>query len=226
MMKLIDLLKEANDLIEKYSFVPYGNSSVQNLFLLVQDEFSSGRKLRAYLLRLVDRVRAVNENIFRLRKELVKLKRLQRQLEQEKDELKREEIQIDIERILNNISYVKKLYFDAFIEINDLVFAIKTLENKPETREEFEMQELEHFAKRLGSYLLEPDPVRGLKALGCSLVNNGDSVEVHMDDETRKRLLLMLEKVSQTIEFNYSALSLTEEISSKEGESYVDSVDK
>lgn len=226
MMKLI---VKAEELLEKYSFVPFGNSTTQNLFLLVQDDYSPGRKLRSYLCRLFDRVQAVREAYFGLLKEKVHLKRIKREIESETDELRKEELQIELESKLYRISVLRKLYSDALCEISDLIYAIESLQGKPNNREEFELQELEHFSKRLKSYLLEPEPVRGLKALGYKLIENANSLEVHIDDSMRASIVESLKSALisvQNDDTQIPVLECTQILNERGGDRNVDSLDK
>lgn len=184
-----DLLAKAQKLLQEYDFIPFGNSTVQNIFLMVQDEFSDGRKLRSYLCKLSDRLQALEHNYYRLREEEIKLKKLKRKLETETDELERELIEVRIQKSLSTLKYIKKLYLDALQEVSVLVHGIELLPNKPKNRIEFEKQEIEHFQKRLMSYLNEPDAIRALKAIGCEIVtDNNQRVQVVMKEEF-KRLL-------------------------------------
>lgn len=167
MNNIHSILQKAKELLEKYQHIPFGNSIVQNLYLMVQDEYSNGRKLKSYLARLADRVQALEENYFKLKEEEIRLKKLHRQLEEETDELEKELIEVKIARSLSRLTYIKKLYADCIQEIATLVYAIEQLPYI--SREEFEKQELEHFKKRLIELTTKPDTIRGLECLGFQI---------------------------------------------------------
>lgn len=168
-MQLPEFFERFDKLLEKYEDIPFGNSDVQNLCLLVAEEYSTGRQLRAYLLRLWNRKQALENAYFDLKKLVVELRRLKRKLEDEKDEFERELIEIEIQQKLNQLKYIRKLYKDALREV--LVLA-KAIESLPEIdREEFERQEFEHFLHRLTKQLEVPVQIRSLMALGYDLKN-------------------------------------------------------
>lgn len=168
------LLDTAYEILSKYSFLPLGNSSIQNIFLIVQDEYSIGRKLRIYYLKLWERLQSAEENYLNLKKKEIEIKKLERQLEKEEDELEKELILIEITRLRNSYKYVYKLFIDCMKEIADVIYAIKQL---PEiTLEEFEKQELEHFKNKMISQLTERTQITTLKALGFNINNRGEVI--------------------------------------------------
>ncbi|MEN3039597.1 MAG: hypothetical protein ABDI07_10710 [Candidatus Kryptonium sp.] len=181
---MVKLLEQAYEILSKYSFIPLGNSSVQNIILVPQEEYSVGRKLRAYYLKLWDRVQAAEENYFLLKEKEIELKKLERKLKEEKDELEIELIKIKIARIKNSYKYIYKLFIDCIKEINDMIFAIKQL---PEINlVEFELQEFEHFKNRMLSQITESPQVNVLKRLGFNINKQG---ELYLEANTAKEVI-------------------------------------
>ncbi len=95
----LEMMKEIDWIFENYaSQIPFGNSHIQNMLNIVSEEKSPARRLRAYLLRLWDRKRAMDEALFNLKKTEIKLRKLTLQLEKEQDEMEKELIELQIEK--------------------------------------------------------------------------------------------------------------------------------
>lgn len=191
-MELPKLFEDLSKLMEKYQDIPFGNSDVQNLCLVVSNEYSTGRKLRAYLLRLWNRAQALENAYFELQKLAVELKKLRRRLENEEDDLEKELLEIEIQQKLNQLKYTEKLYKDA---VREALVLVKAVEALPEIdRTEFERQELEHFRQRLVEQLKLPEQVISLKALGYD-ISNGTVVD--NSEQKWKELAPFIESVTQ-----------------------------
>jgi len=191
------IIEETDKIMERFEDIPFGNSDVQNLYLIHQDNMSPARKYRTFGLKLQDRKRALEESMYSLRKTAIQLKKLRKKLHQEKDELERELIEIEIERTLNSLKYSKKLYNDCIREIEVLVNAIKKFPQY--TREEFEQQEFEHFEKKLTHIVSgKPETLFSLQSLGIDVrIENGKlltrKIEPEMDRIMKGELLKQVE---------------------------------
>lgn len=136
----------ANEILKYADEVPFGNSDFQNKHVIVDMEKSPHRAFRHASLRILDRLNALNECYYTLRENEITIKKLERDLESEKDELERELIQIKIDKIKSNYPYTKKLIKDAIREIEVLYPIIKNIGYL--SREDFEKYELEYFKNK------------------------------------------------------------------------------
>lgn len=185
LQQITNLLEKTNKTLERFKDIPFGNSIVQNIHLITNDQYSLARKYRALGLRLQDRKIALEETIFELRKKYIQLKKLHQKLENEKDELEKEMIQIEIEQTLNSLSYIEKLCNDCSIEIKTLCALI---EQFPEIdRKEFELQEFEHFKNKIiNSLIKKPDEISTLEALQFKVELNGEQLQITDNNNTNK----------------------------------------
>lgn len=134
--------------IDVIAEVPFGNSDYQNRQAIVNDELTPMRAYRHAALRITNRLNALMESYYHLRRTNIEIQKLERGLALETDELERELLQIDIEQKRAGLPYTKKLVADAIREIESLYPVIETLGKV--TREQFELEEGDHFAKKLG----------------------------------------------------------------------------
>jgi hypothetical protein len=154
-------LKNVIDLVEE---VPFGNSDFQNRLAIVDGELSPHRAYRHAALRIIDRLKALNECYYDLRVRAVEIKKLERKLETETDPLERELIQIEIDRKKSEIPYIRKLVKDAIREVEVLYPVLEKIGKM--TREEFESCEKDHFKKKLLNLLNgKNDAVLSLEAI-------------------------------------------------------------
>jgi hypothetical protein len=143
-----EILKKVIDLVEE---IPFGNSDFQNRLVIVDNELSPHRAYRHAALRVIDRLKALNECYYNLRIQEIEIKKLERKLEAEKDPLEKELIQIEIERKKSEIPYIRKLVKDAIREISVLYPVLEKIGKM--TREEFESCEKSYFKKKLSNLL-------------------------------------------------------------------------
>lgn len=144
-MNIEDLQAQLLALVEH---VPFGNSDTQNRVAIVNDEGTPYRALRHSALRVMNRLEALRECQYTLRRREIEIKLLQRDLASEQDELRRELIALDIEQKRSGDAYTKKLIKDAIREIESLWPIIQARGGV--TREEFELEEVEWYAKKHG----------------------------------------------------------------------------
>lgn len=193
---LKEILIEGYQLLSKYSFIPLGNSSVQNIFLVPQEEYSLGRKLRAYYLQLWSKMQAFEENYLKLIETELEIEKLNRLLEKTEDEIDKQLIKVKIVRHRNFYKYTYKLFMDCFKEMKDVIYAIKQL---PEiTLEEFEKQEFEHFKNRMIAQSNETPQINTLKALGYQMFyENGNYLLAPINENAEKTLQGRIEEMKE-----------------------------
>lgn len=126
--------------------VPWGNSDFQNHQAIVNMELTPERAYRHASLRIMNRLQALKECYYSLRKEEIEIKKMRRRLWIELNPLEREIIHLDIEQKLSNRPYTEKLIRDAIQEIRSLEPVIQSIGKL--TREKFEAAEAGHFEER------------------------------------------------------------------------------
>jgi len=142
------ILNHVLDLVEE---VPFGNSDFQNRLVIVDNEMSPHRAYRHAALRIIDRLNALNECYYNLRKTSIEIKKLERKLLEETDPLEKELIEIEIEQKKSTLPYTQKLIKDAIREIESLYPIIENIGKL--SREEFEKLEKQHFKNKLENSL-------------------------------------------------------------------------
>lgn len=147
-------IKELAELCEE---VPFGNSEFQNVTAIVNSEITPERAYRHSALRIMNRLNALNESYFFLRESDLKIRMIDREIEDL--ELRRpinfdleiEEREIQKQKILAQYPFTKKLIKDAIHEINTLRPVVEKIGKL--SREKFEKAEAEHFRlKSKGAY--------------------------------------------------------------------------
>jgi hypothetical protein len=136
-----------NNILNLVEEIPFGNSDFQNRLVIVNNELSPHRAYRHSALRIIDRLQALNECYYNLKKISIEIKKLERKLENEQDELERELIQIEIDQKKSSLPYTQKLIKDAIQEIESLYPIIEKIGKM--SREEFEACEKKHFETKL-----------------------------------------------------------------------------
>ncbi len=143
MKNLETLYETVVDLAEE---VPFGNSDWQNRQGIVNDEKTPCRAYRHAALRIMNRLEALRELRFNMRKRDVEIRILQRDLTNESDDLKREMIQIEIDQKRSADSYTRKLTKDAVREIESLWPVLAAMGKL--TRAQFEAEEQQFYEKK------------------------------------------------------------------------------
>lgn len=185
-----------DDLNKRIWDIPFDNSQFQNENFIINAAITPERAYRSAALRLQDRLEALKSAHFERRKSDIKIKMLQRDIDNCDDDLKKELLQIEIEEIQSGRIYSDKLINDAIVEATQLYNFVYSC---PEyTREDFEKAEKDHFEKRL---LLD---VNGISGAAKSLVDMGLDINALKDqrivysqtlaDAQRKNLLTQGEK--------------------------------
>lgn len=126
--------------------VPFGNSDAQNRLAIVDGEHTPCRALRHAALRIINRLEAMRECEYAMRRREIEIKMLERDLANEPDELKRELIALDIEQKRGGSAYTRKLFKDAVREIESLWPVLQAMGKV--TRDQFEAEEIGHYAAK------------------------------------------------------------------------------
>ena len=126
--------------------VPFGNSNAQNRIAIVDGEQTPCRALRHSALRIINRLEAMRECEYAMRRRDIEIKMLERELASATDPLKRELITLDIEQKRGGGAYTRKLFKDAMREIESLWPVLQAMGKV--TRDQFEAEEIEHYAAK------------------------------------------------------------------------------
>ncbi len=135
--------------IDQVAEVPFGNSDYQNRHTIVNDERTPMRAYRHAALRITNRLNALIEAYYHLRRTDVEIRQMERRLKTEPDDLECELLALDIEQKRALLPYTQKLVNDAIREIETLYPVIEKLGKVK--REQFEIEEGEHFALKLNA---------------------------------------------------------------------------
>lgn len=131
--------------------VPFGNSDTQNRTTIVNEERTPHRAYRHAALRIMNRLEALRETRYNLRKREIEIKILERDLAQCEDSLKCELLKLDIEFKRSADVYMQKLIIDAIREIESLWPVIQALGKV--SREDFERGEIEWYQQKHGLHV-------------------------------------------------------------------------
>ena len=142
-MNIEQVIEQVLDLVED---VPFANSDTQNRVVIVDKEQTPCRALRHSALRIMNRLSALREYQYTKRRREIEIKILQRDMEKEPDELKRELITLDIEHRRGDEAYERKLVKDAIREVASLWPVLQGMGKV--TRDEFEAEEIAHYAEK------------------------------------------------------------------------------
>lgn len=144
-MDIDEALKEINE--ASYD-IPFENSQFQTDKFVVGAQLTPARAYRAILLRLNNRIQALNEAKYSLAREDIDIEELEAKIAAE--EQKKEQNSFDIRRWKLDIAqkrerraYTAKLAHDAITEVNHLYSCFKRFPRY--TREQFEAEEEKHF---------------------------------------------------------------------------------
>lgn len=156
-----------NNFLELVDEVPWGNSDWQNKNVIVNGEMTPERAYRHSSLRIMNRLQALNECYYALRKDNIMLKKFERQLLTEEDELERELIQLEIDKIKSGRPYTQKLVRDAINEIDSLAPIIQSMGKL--SKEQFESAEDGYFKLKYENMLKgRTDVILGLESMGIN----------------------------------------------------------
>ncbi len=172
-MNINEVLEE----IQKASMeIPFENSQFQTDTFVIQGQIVPTRAYRAILLRMNNRIQALNEAKYSLAKKEIDMEECEFKISKEKEkevqnnfDIRRWELEISENK--EKLGYIQKLVHDAITELNHLYSLFKRFPKY--TREQFELGEREYFEKSLNRQ------VSGLSGAPSSLLDmNSDSIKV------------------------------------------------
>lgn len=155
--------------IEAASFdIPFENSDFQNSAFVMAAEQTPGRAYRAILLRMNAKIRAVKEYKYGQRKLEIDIEEKQFKIaDPYTDQFERRRLQLEIEKINDEGEFNRKLLNDALRELSCLYGWFKKFPRY--TREQFEAEEVDHFAKKLTRQLNHNGAQASLASMGHDL---------------------------------------------------------
>lgn len=145
----IEKFQNAIQAVEKRALpIPFGNSKFQ-IDSIVAESHTPERAYRALLLNYHKRFNDLKMGSINRRKNENKIRQLQKQADLENDELKREELLLQIEEISSMFAYENKLADDC---IEELKYMQGMIEKMPEySRNDFEKAEGKYFELKAGN---------------------------------------------------------------------------
>ena len=144
-----DIIEEIE---ERFFDIPFGNSDFQNNRFIKDAQYTPCRGYRALGLKIMSRIKSLNEARFSLKKLGIDVEELEHKISKEKNWLTGNRFQlrryeIDLEEKQSSLNYTEKLVNDA---IHECKMLWKEIIKFPKfTREQFEAEEMEHFKIRL-----------------------------------------------------------------------------
>jgi hypothetical protein len=131
-----------------YADIPFGNSDYQNRAFVAAGELTPARAYRHIGLRMFNRLQAVKELQYGRAKEDIDLDEKRALIESAGASVwDKRRAELEIQKILDARSYQDKLLADALRELDCLYAEFKRLPRY--TREQFELEERQHFQLRL-----------------------------------------------------------------------------
>jgi len=166
--------------------IPWGNSDWQNKQAIVNMELTPERAYRHASLRIINRLQALNESYYLIKKDTIQIERLQRKkirlneqtsrIDNSDADLDIEEIETEINQILSRRTYQQKLIKDAIKEVESLSPIIQAIGKL--TREQFELSEAEHFELKYKNQIMgKPEALLGLEAMGLDIQSGKFSLD-------------------------------------------------
>jgi len=141
-----DLSKICNELFRRAEEIPFDKSAYQIVTFIEAEAGTPERAYRSLLLNLDERIQSLQHCYYNLKREDVELRKQERSLAAEKDDLERELIEIKIEETHLNRVRLKKLVNDA---LKDVALYQERIALYPEfTREQFENAEKSYFKQK------------------------------------------------------------------------------
>lgn len=162
-----DVIKELED---AFYDIPFENSKFQTEAFVIAAQITPERAYRSIGLRMMAKLRALNEAKFNRMKQQIDIDEIEYKLNNsELDPFERRRQELKKQEILSGNYWSDKLINDAIEELNVLYKHFKTLPKF--TREQFESAEKLHFEQRLNRQVL------GLSGAKESLVNMHDDMK-------------------------------------------------
>jgi hypothetical protein len=162
-----DVIKELED---AFYDIPFENSKFQTEAFVIASNITPERAYRSIGLRMMAKLRALNEAKFGKMKQQVDLDEIDHKLaDPNLDQFERRRQEIKKQEMLSGNYWSDKLINDAIQELNVLYAHFKTLPKY--TRDQFEQAEQLHFEQRLNRQVL------GVQGAHESLVNMRDDLK-------------------------------------------------
>lgn len=157
--KVIDLKVRSDEDAEIIKFLtsvitPY--SEFQSKAFVINTEVTDHRKIQQCALEIKARIQGLAESTYKVKKAEIQKRQLQRDLEKEEDDLERELLQLEIDKISFDIQQTKLLQEQSNYEIMNFLDICKQIapENTLETilsyKDNWEEKEEEYWVKRFG----------------------------------------------------------------------------
>lgn len=164
-----------DDFLNLVEEIPWGNSDWQNKQAIINMELTPERAYRHASLRIINRLQAINESYYAIKKDSIQIERLQRkkirlsefknQIDNPDSDLDKEAAEIEIEQILSRRTYQQKLIKDAINEVKSLAPIIQSIGKL--SKEQFENAEANHFELKYKNQIMgKPEALLGLEAMG------------------------------------------------------------
>ena len=147
----MDLDKILADYTERAAEIPFGNSDYQNIVFVGAIQGTPSRACRAWLIRLSDRIEAYRDAEFGLKLHDIKMRKILRKLSVTTDDLKREELQLKMDRESARRFDHEKMRCDCEREIEALHRAVMAFPAFP--RAQFELDEADHWEQAASAQL-------------------------------------------------------------------------
>ena len=161
-----DIIRELED---AFYDIPFENSKFQTEAFVIAAQITPERSYRSIGLRMMSKLRALNEAKFARMKQQIDIDEINYKLDNsELDQFERRRQELKKQELLSGNYWSDKLINDAIEELNVLYKHFKTLPKF--TREQFESAEKLHFEQRLNRQVL------GLSGAKESLVNMSDDI--------------------------------------------------
>jgi len=144
--------KKVSSIIEEvesaFYDIPFENSAFQDKYFVLASQITPARAYRALGLRMSAKIRALKEARYALMLENVEIDELRYKMSlPETSEFDKRRYEIEIQKRLDLRSWAAKLVNDAIVELEYLYSEFKKFPRY--TREQFEKEEMSHFAARL-----------------------------------------------------------------------------
>lgn len=144
--------------------IPFENSAFQDKYFVLAAQITPARAYRALGLRMSAKIRALKEARYSLQLDDVEIDELRYKMGlPETSDFDRRRHEIEIQKRMDSRSWSAKLVNDAIVELEYLYAEFKKFPSY--TREQFEQEEMSHFAARLSRQ------VNGIEGASESLHN-------------------------------------------------------
>jgi len=148
--------KEDADIVKFLSSVITPYSIFQSRSFVINTEVTDHRKLQQVGLEIKARILGLADSTYKIKKAEIEVRKIQRALELEEDELEKELMELEIKKISFDVAQTKLLQEQSNYEINNFLEIAKeiapenTLETIKNYKDNWEEKEEEYWIKRFG----------------------------------------------------------------------------